>query len=154
MSTDDNDRNKERRARYASDEEYRESTKSRSRQGYRAKYGRQAKEPRDVLTPVSTLVTVTGKKRIGVVTTQAMAQALRIKPKTYLRWIAERQVPAPTHKISSAGRRAYTTAEAAAIIDVLAAHFQEFDYYRVDHVETRDRVFTRFRKAAKKGKDK
>ena len=129
-----------RAKKYKDDAQFREAAKERQRDNYR----KRARGDTGTANPMRAnlrKLNSFGYKRpvqgrmVLTFTVAEMAEVLGRSTSIYKRWLGLGQVPAPTHQ--TVAGHAYRLPEARAIAHVLADHFDEFDYYRQDHRDTR-----------------
>jgi hypothetical protein len=141
-----------RKARYASDPEYREKAKHLSRRVYRRKAGVELQsclyslpfldriqKPQMVLLP-------NGKtQEMLVLNVPKTAQMLQLLYQTFWRWIDHGTLPAPVlRSVTARPTLMYHLDEVRTLIEEIGGHQKTVSYLRLDHVEVRGRIEQRF----------
>ena len=129
-----------RAKKYKEDAQFREAAKERQRDNYRKRAhgdtgtANPMRESLRNLNKFGEMRTVQGRM-VLTFTVSEMADILGRSTSIYKRWLSLGQIPAPTHQTIDG--HVYRLPEARAIAHVLADHFDQFDYYRQDHRDTR-----------------
>ena len=140
-------RSEYRAKKYREDAQFREAAKERQRDNYR-KRARGGTGTANPMRANLRNLNMFGERRgvrgreVLTFTISEMADVLGRSALVYRRWLGLGQVPAPTHQ--TAAGHAYRLPEARAIAHVLADHFDQFDYYRQDHRDTRGELYDAF----------
>lgn len=151
---------KVRRKRYKDDPEYRQRAIQSTRRSYRGKFGRL-----DTSTCLDNLgglgrmgtkraVDVGGRTTTRITfTTEELAVALNRRVEVVYRWVRKGIFPTPAFRLCGAHNQhdnVYLYQEARAILHVMGEHQRNTSYYRVDHVDTRKRLFNAVNEVAAK----
>lgn len=162
-------RNARRRQRYAEDTEYREGALKMSRSTYRSKSPSQPFDPRINLAKLDDfgkvrMVTFPDGRRFErwCMTKADAARVLGRSTKLFYHWINDGRFPDTVLVSSESFIRdyrskkgvqitqpvgVYAPEEVVAAVHALGQHFTRVHYYRVDHVQVREEVFTAVRNA-------
>lgn len=147
------DRNERRRHRYSTDEDYQETLKLRSRASYRASNG---VELANCLRSLDFYRTLAKSKRVilpngktvremPVMTLANVANCLQKIYQTIWRWKREGMIPEPALRLVDREHAAgvYHVDEVQVLIEEIGNHERCLAYYRANHTEVRDAIFSR-----------
>ena len=132
---------------YRDDEAFREGAKKRAREAYRTKAWGDTETVNAVhwnlqeLNKFGEIRKVDGR-RCRTYTVPEVAGLLGRSVSIYRRWLSLQQIPSPSY--DTEGGKVYLMAEVRAFATVLAEHFDELNYYRQDHVETKQAVWNAY----------
>ncbi len=136
-----------RAKKYKNDVQFRETAKERQRDNYRKRAHGTTGTVNPMRANLRSLNSFGNNRSVRgrmvlTFTVVEMADVLGRSTSIYKRWLSLGQAPAPTHQTIDG--HAYRLPEARAIAHVLADHFDEFDYYRQDHRDTRRELHAAF----------
>lgn len=140
--------NEKRRAKYQSDEKYREAVKANARQKYRKEAG---KEISSCLRSLDFYTTLAKSERVAltngtvrtlpVMNLPTTALLLEKRYQTVWRWVKKEMIPEPVLKLANKDESVYHSDEVRVIIEEVGELEKRFAYYCKNHIQTKNRIF-------------
>lgn len=148
-------RNRARRERYASDDQYREQVNDRNRENYRKEND---VELRDCASNINLLDGMGTEREIvgtgDVILTFSAAEVAEVldgySKQTVYRWLREGMLPpmdvtaieiVKAKKERRAEIKVYSEAEMRVVVNIMSEHQQQLSYYTKKHTETQDKLY-------------
>lgn len=131
--------NDSRRQKYASDPEFAEKTRRASRDHYRQSHPKEKSKIAQGLLEEGAVkeVEIQGKfYTLEVYTVPKAAAALGKTVVTFKRWLKDELLPPPVAVDPVYGYKHYTNGELKLVAEILADHFEEFEYLHTTHETT------------------
>lgn len=133
-------RSEARAKAYREDDQRRENIKRAARDSYRVRAWGNTEMVNPARANLGAIRTFGSIRKIEnarcrTYTVREVAELLGRSVSIYRRWLSLQQIPSPTHDTDDG--KVYKMAEVRAFCAVLIDHFDEFNYYRQDHAETK-----------------